>query len=355
MELFFEILHVALGQRDKLSHNPSNEEWTEIYELAQKQAIAGCLFLAIDILSQKGQKPSLPLLYEWIALAEHIKQRNLLLNQRCIELMRMFVDAGFDSCILKGQGNALMYPDPLLRQTGDIDIWVKGKRDEIIEFCKTKAKGKVSVHHVELPIWKDLEVEVHFVPSYTKVPRFANRTQNFFEKFGCEEIDGRGLLGNGVKMYVPTKEMNMVFQMSHMARHFFYEGIGLRHLMDYYYLLKYDGDVDFAKVRRTLQDLGLYKFASGVMWVLDAVFGMDEKCVFLQVDERRGRLLLDEVMKGGNFGRHEQGLSGMLSRKNTMLSIIYRSERMAWLFPEEAFWSPVSWACGYFKRHKFNI
>ena len=351
-KLFFELRQVAVGRSKRLSWEPSLEEWTELYMVSKKQAVVGIAFLALEKLNEEGQKPPLTLLYEWIALVEQIKQRNILLNQRCIELMKLFEKSGFGSCILKGQGNALMYPEPLYRESGDIDIWVRGERNKIIEFCKTKAEGKVSVHHVEFPIWKDVEVEVHFVPSYTKVPRFANPTQRFFEKFGCEEIDGRGLFGKGGKMYVPTKEMNLVFQMSHMARHFFYEGIGLRHLMDYYYLLEFDGDVDFVKVRGILKDLGLYKFAAGVMWVLDTVFGIDGNRMLLPADERRGRLLLDEVMKGGNFGRHEKGLSGMLSRKNTTLSIIYRSARKAWLFPEEAFWAPILWVWGYFKRHK---
>lgn len=111
--LFFELLQVVQGQREVLSHHPSDEEWKDIYELSQKQAIAGVVFSAIDKLSSRGQKPPLALLYEWIALAEQIKQRNALLNQRCIELMGMFAEAGSESCILKGQGNALMYPEPL--------------------------------------------------------------------------------------------------------------------------------------------------------------------------------------------------------------------------------------------------
>lgn len=135
MELFIEIFQVALGTRAGLSRNPTEKEWDELFDMSQKQAVAGVIFSALDKLSVHGQKPPSPLIYKWIGVSEQIKQRNILLNQKCVDLTGLFSDSGFDSCILKGQGNALMYPEPLLRTSGDIDIWGKGKRDKIIAFC----------------------------------------------------------------------------------------------------------------------------------------------------------------------------------------------------------------------------
>lgn len=351
MDIFFELIQVALGMREVLSRRPSDEEWAEIYELSQKQAIAGYLFPAIDKLSKLGQKPPSALLYEWIALVEQIKQRNILLNRKCIELMRMFEDVGFESCILKGQGNALMYPEPLLRQAGDIDIWVKGKCDEIIGFCRLKAQEcDIQYHHIQFPIWEDVDVEVHFIPSYTLVPRHVKRTKAFFEKFEREEIDGRKLMSEQGGMYVPSKEMNLVFQMSHMAKHFFGGGIGMRQVMDYYYLLKYTkGKVNIEKVVDDLCDLGLYRFAGAVMWVLREVFGAEEELLIAPVDEKRGRLLLDEIMKGGNFGHHDKRVSAKMKKKSSTLAIMIRNLQLVRLFPEEAVWTPIMGVWYYLK------
>ena len=342
-KLFYELVQVALGAREKLSKNPSESEWMSIYIMAQEQSVVGVLFTSLDKLSLSGQKPPLSILYDWIGLAEQIKQRNILLNKRCVDLMRFFEDVGYKSCILKGQGNALMYPNPLLRQAGDIDIWVKGKLDDIIDFCRSKASGcKMSHHHIQFPIWEDVDVEVHFMPSYTRVPRYMKRTRAYFEKFQREEVKERGMMPELNKMYVPSKEMNLVFQMSHLARHFFYSGIGLKQILDYYYLLKYiKGKVNTGAVVDDLRNVGLYKFAGAVMWVLKVVFAARDEMLIVPVDEKRGKLVLDEILKGGNFGKYNQRLSGKLMKKSATTSIIIRNMRMLRLFPEEVIWVPI--------------
>jgi len=157
MELFYELVQVALGQRESISRSPSNTDWNELYTLSQKQAIAGVVLIALDKLSQQGQKPPVNLLLEWIGQSEQIKAQNLLLNKRCGEITKLFSDAGFRTCILKGQGNALMYPDPLSRNSGDIDLWVDGSRKEIREFvflkCPDAEDGDM---HIEAPFYTQI-------------------------------------------------------------------------------------------------------------------------------------------------------------------------------------------------------
>lgn len=349
--LFFEFIQVALGSRTQLSTIPSEEEWRSLLRMAQEQAITGVLFRALDNLAFNGQKPPLDVLYEWIGLSEQIKQRNIQLNQKCIELMGLFEKNGLLSCILKGQGNALMYPEPLYRTSGDIDIWVCGKREEIFEFCKSRAGiHDVNIHHMQFPIYEDVEVEVHFTPSYSRVPWLSKRNRTFFEQFQREEINGRGLFMEDAKMYVPTMEMNLVFQMSHMARHFFYGGIGLRQVIDYYYLLKYTKEkVSRKEIVKLFMDLGLYKFACAVMWVLKETLGMEESYLLVSADKKRGELLLDEIMKTGNFGQYDKRQTSNVLRKSATLSAITRNLRLLRLFQEEAFWTPFAEVWYYLK------
>ncbi len=353
MELFFELIQIAVDTRELLSRAPTVDEWKAIFETAQKQTVTGVAFLALEKLNNIRVKPPLKLLSEWIGLSEQIKGRNTLLNKRCLELTELFSDAGFESCILKGQGNALMYPLPESRTSGDIDIWVNGKRDEIIAFCRSKVDGcKVSHHHIQFSIWKDVDVEVHFIPSYTRIPRYVKRTNAYFEKFQREGIDDRGLLPKGNKLYVPMKEMNLVFQMSHMARHFFYGGIGLKQVMDYYYLLNYTKDkVNVEIVVEVIQNLGLYKFAGAVMWVIKEVFKAKDALLIVPVDEKRGKLLLDEIMEGGNFGHHDKRVCAKMKRKSSTVALFFRNLRLLRLFPEEALWSPIM-SVWYYLKYK---
>ena len=339
---FFDLIRSADGQKEIINVTISENEWYAMYNTAKKQAIAGYLFTVLDHFSKNNHKPPLDLLYDWISCSEQIRHRNMLLNHRCIELTKLFAESGFESCILKGQGNALMYPDPLLRTPGDIDIWVKGKKDKILKFCQSRTEGcKLGHHHIHFPIWDDVEVEVHFTPSYTRVPRFSRRTRTYFDNFERIEIDGRGSFAEGTKIYIPSKDCNLVFQMSHMARHFFYGGIGLRQVIDYYYLLKSEGTWNKKNVVNTLRHLGLYKFAGAVMWVLAYTFKTEKEMLLVPADEKRGRLLLDEIMKGGDFGQQDSRLLAFLKKKSSTLSVIMRNIRLIHLFPEEAIWAPV--------------
>lgn len=122
--LFFQLIQVALDCRAELEKSPSEEEWGALLSLAKKQAVVGVTFEAPDSLNRCNQKPPLPVLCEWIGINEQTKQRNLLVNNRCIKLEKLFSNAGYRCCVLKGQGASLYYNNPLCRQSGDIDLWV---------------------------------------------------------------------------------------------------------------------------------------------------------------------------------------------------------------------------------------
>ena len=169
-------------------------------------------------------------------------------------------------------------------------------------------------HHVEFPVFRDVPVELHFMPVSMNNPLYNRRMQRWFEERKDEQMQNRVELSESAgKVPVPTWEFNIVYQLAHMMHHFFDEGIGLRQMMDYYYLLRTTDNrqqttdsrrrtTDNRSMVDTLRHLNLYHFAGAVMWVLHEVMGL-EKCLFIvPADEWRGRLLLDEILKGGNFG-----------------------------------------------------
>ena len=341
--MFYELIQVALGQREKLSRSPSEEEWAELFVLSQKQGVVGVVLPALEKLSSKGQKPSTLLLLEWIGLGEQIKERNRLVNQRCIEVCRLFSEAGLRSCILKGQGNALMYPNPLLRSSGDIDIWIDGTREDIKEFVVSRCAGAQDGNmHIQFPIFEDVPVEVHYKPRYSSVPKYDKRLQAWFREKADEQFWHKVRLEDS-EICVPTTAFNVVQQMSHIMGHFFVEGIGLRQFVDYYYVLQKLQEEKCSEDYGTLFDyLGLLRFARGVMWVEHEMLGLSEKFMICEPDERIGRIILKEIEEGGNFGHYDQRYS---FRKNGLLARgitdSYRLVKLAYYFPEDALWKIV--------------
>jgi len=281
VELFFELIQVALGHREILSRDPSDAEWNKLFLLCQIQAIVGVAFEALDGLSKHGQKPPIQIIYKWIALSEQLKQQNMLVNKNVVELFQMLKKDGLDSCILKGQGNNLLYPNPYSRTPGDIDVWSKPidggrglKADirEVIGYVKKKSPESYAVyHHIVAGDYNGTEVEVHYRPSHMYNPIHNKRLQQWFELQSmqqfCHEVD----LPDGVGIIcVPTSEFNIVFQLSHIYNHLLHEGIGLRQVIDYYYVLLSIGSSQWAieNCTATLLRLGLLKIAGAMMWIL---------------------------------------------------------------------------------------
>lgn len=344
MRLFFELLQVALGHCSSLSRNPSEEEWKVIFEIAQRQTITGFAFEALETLSNKGTRPPQALLFEWIGLSEQIKNQNRVVNHRCIEITETFSNAGWKTCILKGQGNALMYPNTLCRMPGDVDIWVDSSKDYVVDFVRRQfQEANVTEHHIEYPIFDDVDVEVHFRPVSAVSVRYDKRLDSYFHSQKDAQFQHSvNLLDTEGVVNVPTTEFNVVYQMAHMMKHFFSEGLGMRHLVDYYYVLT-SGKTQIGKdYTSVFQELGLLRFAKAVMWVLGNVFLLERNRMVCELDERRGKLLLQEIMAEGNFGHSDNRFAKRLTTISSTLSLLIRNAKLFVLFPEEAIMAPVS-------------
>ena len=344
-ESFLELLQISIGSRDTLSSVPSVAKWNALYEESEKQSVLGFMLAGIERLP-KGQRPPQELLLQWIGVGQLIEQQNKHVNERCVDLATFFADSGFRSCILKGQGNSLMYPNPMSRQPGDIDIWIDGSKDDIVSFVHRKyPNAKVTERHAEFPLYADVEVEVHYKPSVPLSVKYDKRLNEYWESVKDEQFLHNGSLPNGAgEICYPTIGFDIVFQIAHMMKHFFSEGLGMRHIVDYYYVLRsaHDAGLKVKEYSDVISHLGMKRFAEAVMWVLVEACGMTKEWMVCEVDEKRGRLLLDEIMAGGNFGHGNTRSAKKLMSKSATLSILMKNMKMVRLFPEEAIMAPVS-------------
>ena len=165
-QLFFELLRVSIGMSGCLSKTPTNEEWKALYDMAKKQTLVGVCFAGVHKLVEQGQKPEEMLYLTWMGMAAKIQQRNEVVNQQCVEVQKRLSAEGFRSCIFKGQSVATLYGSlAMLRQSGDIDIWIEGGRKRVIELVQSIAHTKnIRETHAQLSIYQDTEIEAHYRP-----------------------------------------------------------------------------------------------------------------------------------------------------------------------------------------------
>ena len=305
--MLFEILRLALnnsGECLALTPAPSAEQWKAIYALAKQQSVLGVAYRGVEKLPAAG-RPPMELLFHWAADAEAIRGVNNLMNREAARMTQVFESAGRRTAILKGQANARLYPDPLSRQAGDIDIWVEGGRKSVDELlCKLGLleldpdNPNTCRHHVHLERTKDnIMVEVHYMPASGN-PYKAGMLQTFLN----DEIRKAERVPEG--FFAPSIKFALVMQLSHLQQHFFSGGLGLRQYADYFILLQRSTAEVRQEVAGAMERLHMVRACSAVMWVLGEVFGLEREYMLCTPCAWRGKKLLNLALKGGNFGKY---------------------------------------------------
>ena len=363
---FFAFLKYCLGSKEDMSKVIAGMNWQELFSFASKQAILGLCFDGIERLGKEYPEElrlnpiGRELLMAWMGKAQQIRRQNRKVNVVASKLYSMLREDGLRCCILKGQGNALMYPNPYSRTPGDIDVWVNASREEITEYAKKHFEigEDIRYHHLETSL-DGVPVELHFFPGIMNNPIYNARLQKWCKRnadLQCSNVISL-LEGIGV-IAIPTTAFNVIYQLTHLYHHFFDEGIGMRQIFDYYYVVNNDELLVIRDtLHRELKHLGLWKFAGAVMYVLHEALGLPEEKMIAQMDEKRGKLLLAEILNGGNFGKHftkygnfaQQGMAKKYFLK------IWRNMHFVRYYPAEALSEPIFRTWHFFWRLRWDF
>ena len=291
---------------DKNKQQPEIHDWNDVYEFAFKHCLLGvCNPFTFNV------KLPQDLLFQWIDDVELIKYANIKLNKRAVEICELFGKAHFRTCILKGQGNTLIYQDSLLRCPGDIDVWVDADRSTLYSFVKRLfPDAKEGVKHISFELFPEVEIDAHYTPQKMFFPVHNRRLKQWLEEQKEEQFGNRVRLPETESnIAIPTEKFNAVYQLGHILMHLLEAGIGLRQFVDYYYVLKQCEnltELEKNTIRETWRRLGTERLASGVMWVEKEILGLGESSLLIEPDERFGRFIAEDVLESGNFGQYSK-------------------------------------------------
>ena len=414
---YLDFLRFSLNEEAQVPESVKLIDWDQLLQFAKDQCVPGIYWMGVRRLGNlKENKPTDDHVMRWMAACGKLGKRNSTVTERSAWVAKNFEKEGFRACLLKGQGLALCYPDPSLRYPGDIDIWVRPRpqsgslnaasqrsnatasrsngsfstkaakpsasaatqrssaaasrsshssfhfslfthREDadirtVIAYCRQFVPdAKACYHHIDFLKAGDVPVEVHYRPSWLNNPFHNRRLQRYFLEHADAQFSNLQPQG----FAAPTWKFNVVFLLSHIANHLLHEGIGLKQVIDYYYLLRSQTERrSIDSYEQEFRRLGLLPFARQLMWVLCQVLGLDEQLLVARQDERRGRLLLSEMLAGGNFGMHDdRPLSGFYtSGLKSNLQRVVRDLRMMRYFPSESLWEPAFRIWHYFWRRR---
>lgn len=359
----FLFLKYCLGKKVDMRMVVAKIDWRQLYNFASRQALLGFCFDGIERLTKEfseelKQNPmGRDLLMTWMGASQQIHRQNMKVNAVTGKLFSMLREDRMRCCVLKGQGNALMYPNAYSRNPGDIDVWINASRERIMEYARNKFElgDDISLQHLETSL-DGVPVELHFFPCFMNNPIYHARLQKWFRRNADLQFSHIVSLPDGAgDIAIPTSSFNVVYQLTHLYHHFFDEGIGMRQIIDYYYVVN-NGKLLVIRdsLQKELKHLGLWKFAGAVMFVLHEVIGLSENKMIVPMDEKRGKLLLAEILNGGNFGKHftkyghftKQGMAKKYFLK------IWRNMHFVRFYPAEALSEPIFRTWHFFWRLK---
>lgn len=352
----FELLQIALRRRTALSSPLTEREWNKLYEVMKKQALLGVSFAAIERLPSE-QRPGRTLLLRWGIAANNIKNENQAQKRKISTIIHDFQRAGFRGLVLKGQGIASYYQVDeldLYRTPGDVDLWLDGDREQVVAYARSrKPDCAVVYHHVEFPRVEGLEIELHVTPSWMN-NYFTNRTLQRYiaQQRSLQFMEHQTTLA----IPQPSLAFNRVYILIHIYRHLFHTGIGLRQMLDYYYVLRQGfTEIERAETMKVFAALGMVRFVKATMWVLSHVFGLEAQYMLTEPDEQEGRFLLSEIMLAGNFGQYDERLVHDMADSDLSWGLrkVKRNLRFIYRYPSEVIWSPLFKAWHYCWRKKF--
>jgi hypothetical protein len=327
-----------------------DDTWRLIFLMARSQAVAGLTLDGIATLPAEVRPPR-EVYMQWAALTAQIESRNRQLDETLVRVFRLYRDNGLHPVLLKGQGVARCYINPMRRTCGDIDIYL-GRKDlaeanRLLAGLGGKSVLEDSDRHSDF-ILDGVTIENHRLLAQMNVPR-AHR-------YICGEVnswypDGADRLAiAGYEVSTPPATFNAFYIFQHIFQHILTSGIGLRQVCDWVRVLEACREqIDLVQLGVYFKKTGLQKAARTLGYVVVHHLGLPPDCLPFAVDDmhREGERMLDDIFTTGNFGQYDD--TRKLYPKGywrgkwyTMRLALQRNKAMGDLAPGESRWNIVA-------------
>ena len=258
------------------------------------------------------------------------------------QITKAFEENGIRHQVLKGAVTKTLYPSPEMREMSDIDLVVYDENLDraaaVLEGMGYKNHGIIK-HHMILDSPANVHVEIH----WCLFDQNADRKQYVYFKDNFKAV-----LKEGCKYtYEFGIEDFYVYMISHMAKHFFETGCGIRNLLDIYvYRNKFGDRMDKTYLNEELTKCGIKDFDEHMTEL--AYIWMDNK----ECPEFYEKLFA-YMVASGIYGKSENGVWGQLAKETTQgktnwkasyyfPSLSFMQEKYPWL-SKMPFLLPVAW------------
>lgn len=335
----------------KFEFNMSKEEWSLIYQISLSQTVEGVVYEGILLLPNELYPPY-EILLKWTAKIDSIERFNKKVRNTLSILADGLTQNNIKFLLLKGLGLAENYNKPLLRVSGDIDLYFPTLEDYNNANSLLRSKGSIinkGDHHSVFYVFNNIEIEHH-----TKmIDVFNPFCQKYIKKLISGEFkNNRKLVINEQPILIPSYTLSQVQTNAHILKHYIGFGIGLRQICDVARLC-HVGDESFNGngLKSIYIRLGLEKWINVIHNLLVKELGLEESKLPYKIDkDYNTNPIMNDIFNSGNFGFHEiRYRDGKINladrhyaRDNIYKRVFPHIIKSINLVPKEVFWYPVN-------------
>lgn len=309
-QAFLELLKAGLWGKEVREGDflDKDIDWEQVVELAREQTVVGIVGEAMSQLP-RGVMPR-PLYLQVLKEVMEIEEENKRMNGLIPILFRTLDQLGVQSWLLKGQGVAQCYENPMRRMSGDIDVLFpyvadyEKSREDFLRHLKPEDVHNDNHQTKTLEFdYKSIYIELHG----QIVAEVNRRSERNFKTFMSECRVEKSDIWNGATL--PPSRFDAVFIFMHMVRHYFGGGIGLRQVSDWMrYVHVHHKDIHEEKLKEDLQKTGLFKLWQAFGCMAVECLGCPKESMFFYSSgfTKQGRRLLKYILESGNFGYYDE-------------------------------------------------
>ena len=345
MNPFFSLLQSGLWEKPVDINDFVDINWQNINKVAIEQTVSGIIYDGLTTLPADLQ-PDSALLKKWFALVMKTEQVNLVMNSVLTEIWVIYTDHGLSPVLLKGQGLAQNYINPLRRQCGDIDIYIgENSYKEANNVARSLGINSTfkNIKHLSFN-YKNVFIENHRIINELFRPRDTRNFNKMVNRFFPDNTSVKTI--NNFHITIPSVQFDALFILLHLSNHFYVGGIGLRQLCDWArFLFTHHKDIDINMLEEDLKSVNLIKEWTVFGYIVVHYLGLPIEYMPFYTEKvaDKSHLTLRLIMKEGNFGfynnefeqRPKNYFAGKLFsvRKNISRVRILHS-----IFPNKIFW-----------------
>lgn len=331
--------------------NFNKQEWSLIYQISLSQTVEGIVYEGILLLPNELYPPY-EILLRWTAKIDSIERFNKKVRNSLSILADGLTQNNIKFLLLKGLGLAENYNQPLLRVSGDIDLYFPTLEDYNNANSLLRAKGSIinkGDHHSVFYVFNNVEIEHH-----TKmIDVFNPFCQKYIKDLISGEVNNNGtLVINEQQISIPSYTLSQVQANAHILKHYMGFGIGLRQICDVARLCQVkDESFNGNELKSIYIRLGLERWMNVIHNLLIKDLGLEESKLPYQIErDYDTEPIMNDIFNSGNFGFHEiryrDGESNLsdryYKRDNLFKRVIPHIIKSINLVPKEVFWYPMN-------------